>query len=143
MFDLNSPHKKPYETIIIGKLKQVDNHDKNDSAEECNNNEDLNCTNKDSNSCLDNPFDKAHYGSHNSDEDCDIEDLKDSNCATNSCHDNNIPDNQVIVSIPCSLHSKKPPLIGTFNLNHTISLSVGLSVQLSIHQTIHHATFTF
>ena len=59
VYDMDSPHKKPYEIILIGRHRK-------ESAEK----------------------------------------------SDRVCEESNIPDNKVIVSVPCSIHSYKPPLTG-------------------------------
>ncbi|KAL4236193.1 Methyltransferase-like protein 4 [Mactra antiquata] len=73
VFDLNYQHKKPYETLIIGKLRKPCCHGN-------------------------------RVNEHINKVDVTNDDIL---CA---CHSIQVPDNQVLISVPCSLHSKKPPL---------------------------------
>lgn len=87
MFDLDSTHKKPYEPLIIGQFEIF--LDGNSSSgfsavtKQCG--------------------DKSEVLSEN-----ESEKNKDKKFSETM-----IPENQIICSVPCSLHSRKPPLNGT------------------------------
>ena len=99
MFDLDSPHKKTYETLIIGKyfpfaMETVNNLETHDLGGPKNG---LQAFDQESSAENGNQTDTKSYSSRS----CDNHDNK-----------GHVPDNRVIISVPCSLHSKKPPLMG-------------------------------
>ena len=108
IYSLDSPHKKPYEIILIGRRqKKKVNHFKNTELRfDC---DDLELPESGSKEC-------AYV-------DCTAP------CEEKHCNRQNdqsetkhipIPENRVIVSIPCSIHSAKPPLAGTIRYNSVI-----------------------
>ncbi|XP_060605650.1 N(6)-adenine-specific methyltransferase METTL4-like [Ruditapes philippinarum] len=88
VYDLESPHKRPYETLIIGKYHPVSMETQNATCD------------------LDNARDSSQASNLKIDApENDWASSKD-NQDSRGC----ITDNKVIISVPCSLHSKKPPL---------------------------------
>ena len=87
VFDLDSPHKKPYEPLIIGQFETVLNN---------------------GTPCSQFVTKSSHKECETLDKDSD-EDNKDENFMETI-----IPKTKIICSVPCSLHSRKPPLNGTY-----------------------------
>jgi hypothetical protein len=88
VFDLDSTHKKPYEPLIIGQFEIFTDENKSsgcfDLTKQCD--------------------DKSGNFSEKNTEKKNIDKL---------FSEFMIPENQIICSVPCSLHSRKPPLNGT------------------------------
>jgi hypothetical protein len=86
VFDLDSTHKKPYEPLIIGQFEMFTDEGSpgcSDVTKQCG--------------------DKNEFFSE-----------KDSEKKNkNKKFSKTIPESQIICSVPCSLHSRKPPLNGT------------------------------
>lgn len=116
VIDLDSPHKKPYETLIIGRFKSTKSSDANQPK-----------------SCLSDPIttDKTNTMVNTS---SDKETIEDTIVCTDGkesrhldkCREKiglqSIPTNMVICSVPCQIHSRKPPLSGkqkTLTKNNT------------------------
>ncbi|KAK3750535.1 hypothetical protein QZH41_018148, partial [Actinostola sp. cb2023] len=94
--DFDSPHKRPYETLILGRY--------NSSARYCNSEQ---CNVKSSEINADSIVDNSY-------DDCTstVKDRLDDNglpCDNNK-HRKPIPDHLVICSVPCQIHSRKPHL---------------------------------
>lgn len=126
MFDFHSSHKKPYETIIIGKY-----HGTTCKQNKVNHNNHQNCQDKGTFHEIPVRYsvkeDYSVIDLHQSDvEDSgsDVFNHKDESHNERSrskgfhCNRSYIPDNKVIISVPCSLHSKKPPLTGMLYSYH-------------------------
>ncbi len=120
VYPLNSPHKKPYEVTLLGRYRKPKLSDGSSEAEPL----------KSGITSDDSPADSAA-----TDESALHHDIsegqkcpsnqnstakRDSSVRQGLCEESSeaaeephIPDNKVIVSVPCSIHSCKPPLIGT------------------------------
>ncbi|XP_053394638.1 uncharacterized protein LOC128555651 [Mercenaria mercenaria] len=116
VFDLDSAHKKPYETLIIGKFHPAAMETMY-SCGGC----DCNCHQNKAQGHEEISTDKPVYSSETvtsvnasnepSNANLSINET-DRQSRSDSNHGNrgHIPKNKVIISVPCSLHSKKPPL---------------------------------
>lgn len=109
--DINSDHKKPYEMILIGRYHE--------SYKKCTAYNPANTGNtKAENECSKIPAsdgissitDLCEEGILNNDDPCE------STGATGRKEKElgSFPENYVIISVPCALHSNKPPLIGKY-----------------------------
>ncbi|XP_031566671.1 N(6)-adenine-specific DNA methyltransferase METTL4-like, partial [Actinia tenebrosa] len=90
VIDLDSPHKKPYETLIIGRFKSTKSSDANLAV-----------------SCLSDPktTDTTDALVFTDEKECrEMVNCKEQNGLKS------IPNHMVICSVPCQIHSRKPPL---------------------------------
>ena len=84
VYDLDSPHKKPYEALLLGRYKSQHPHNQEKEQQEI---------------------------------------------ITGGERDNHLPQDKVIISIPCSLHSKKPNLEGNILSKHFHKFSLFHQIQ--------------
>lgn len=128
VIDLDSPHKKPYETLIIGRFKSSKSSDDNPAE-----------------SCLSDPktTDKTTtvfgMGSYEKSVEGTMVSTAGDECRhLDKCRGNNglkcIPNHMVICSVPCQIHSRKPPLLGKHSVpTETVSNKTNRDIRLLMH----------